>query len=190
MDINKTDTNQKLTDTNQKLTDAYTQVTLSQIKKERLKADLKENLEAGRLFSIPQSGRRLYLAKAATAAGLVLAMSCIGMTAHASYTLYRNTHLSVFFEKGVDQERIDEIGEEIKQIDGVAVCRFVDSDEAWESFQNEYLTPELSAAFEENPLADSYNYEVRITLDADVKQVKEALSELEGVRKVSGFWEE
>ena len=183
MDINKMDTNKMLTG-------AYTQVTLPQRKKDRLKANLKENLEAGRRFSIRQSGHKLYLAKAATAAGLVLALSCVGMTAHASYTLYQNTHLRVFFERNVDKEQIDEIGEEIRQIDGVAVCRFVGSDEAWESFQNEYLTPELSAAFEENPLIDSYNYEIRITLDADSGQVKEALSELDGVRQVSGFWEE
>lgn len=183
MDINKMDTNKKLTD-------AYKQVALSPIEKDRLKANLRENLEAGRRFSIRQSGHRLYLAKAATAAGLVLALSCIGMTAHASYTLYQNTHLRVFFERDIDKEQIDEIGEEIKQIDGVAVCRFVGSDEAWESFQSEYLTPELSAAFEENPLIDSCNYEIRITLDADAWHVKEALSELEGVRQVSGFWEE
>ena len=183
MDINKLDNNKKLTD-------AYTQVSLSQMNKDRLKADLKENLEAGQRFPVRQSGHRLYLAKAATAAGLVLALSCVGMTAHASYTLYQNTHLRVFFEGDVDEEQVDKIGEEIRKIDGVAVCRFVGSDEAWESFQNEYLTPELSAAFEENPLVDSYNYEIRITLDADAGQVKEALSELEGVRKVSGFWEE
>lgn len=183
MDINKIDTNKKLAN-------AYTQVALPQIKKDRLKANLKENLETGQHFSIRESGRKLYLAKAATAAGLVLALSCIGMTAHASYALYQNTHLSVFFERNVDKEQIDEIGEEIRQIDGVAVCRFVGSDEAWESFQSEYLTPELSAAFEENPLIDSYNYEIRITLDADAGQVKEAISELDGVRHVSGFWEE
>lgn len=183
MDINKMDANKKLTD-------AYTQIALSPIEKDKLKANLKENLEIGRRFSIRQSGHKLYLAKAATAAGLVLALSCIGMTAHASYTLYQNTHLSVFFEKNIDKEQIDEIGEKIRQIDGVAVCRFVGSDEAWESFHNEYLTPELSAVFEENPLIDSYNYEIRITLDADAGQVKEALSELDGVRLVSGFWEE
>lgn len=183
MDINKMDVNKKLID-------AYTQVALPQIKKDGLKANLKENLEAGRRFSVRQSGRRLYLAKAATAAGLVLALSCVGMTAHASYTLYQNTHLRVFFEGNIDKEQMDEIGEEIRRINGVAVCRFVGSDEAWESFQNEYLTSEMTAAFEENPLADSYNYEIRITLDADARQVKEALSELEGVRKVSGFWED
>lgn len=183
MDINKMDTNKKLTD-------AYTQIALSQIKKDRLKANLKENLETERRISIRQSGYKLYLAKAATAAGLLLALSCIGMTAHASYTIYQNTHLRVFFERNIDKEQIDEIGEEIRQIDGVAVCRFVGSDEAWESFQSEYLTPELSAAFEENPLIDSYNYEIRIALDADAWQIKEALSGIEGVRQVSGFWEE
>lgn len=183
MDVNKMEADKKLTD-------AYTQVALSTIEKDRLKTNLKRNLEAGRRLSIRQSGHKLYLAKAATAAGLVLALSCIGMTAHASYTLYQNTHLRVFFERNVDKEQIEEIGEKIKQIDGVAMCRFVGSDEAWEDFQSGYLTPELSAAFEENPLMDSYNYEIRITLDADVWQVKEALSELEGVRQVSGFWEE
>lgn len=183
MDINKMDANKKLID-------VYTQIALPQTKKDGMKANLKENLEAGRRFSIRQGGHRLYLAKAATAAGLVLALSCIGMTAHASYTLYQNTHLRVFFEGNVGKEQIDEIGEEIREIDGVAVCRFVGPDEAWESFQSEYLTPELSVAFDENPLIDSYNYEIRITLDADAEQVKEALSELEGVRHVSGFWEE
>ena len=174
------------------LADSYGRITLSYAGKDRLKTNIRENLEAGRHYSFFRypGGRRLYLAKATTAAGLVLALSCVGMTAHASYTLYQNTHLRVFFEKSVDQQQIDRLGEEIRQIDGVAVCRFVGADEAWKDFQGEYLTPELADAFEENPLSDSYNYEIRITLDADAKQIKETLSELEGVHKVSGFWEE
>lgn len=174
------------------LADSYGRITLSPVGKERLKANIRENLGAGRRFSFfkYQGGRRLYLAKAATAAGLVLALSCVGMTAHASYTLYQSTHLRVFFERGVDQQQIDRLGDEIRRTDGVAACRYVNADEAWKDFQEEYLTSELAEAFEENPLADSYNYEIRITLDADAERIKEALSELEGVRSVSGFWEE
>ena len=66
--------------------------------------------------------------------------------------------VTVFFEKGIEQDKIDEIGKEIKKRPEVAKYDFVSADEAWKDFQKEYFKGNKEAAegFEEdNPLANS-----------------------------------
>ena len=46
--------------------------------------------------------------------------------------------VTVFFEKGIEQDKIDEIGKEIKKRPEVAKYDFVSADEAWKDFQKEY----------------------------------------------------
>ena len=43
--------------------------------------------------------------------------------------------VTVFFEKGIEQDKIDEIGKEIKKRPEVAKYDFVSADEAWKDFQ-------------------------------------------------------
>ena len=45
--------------------------------------------------------------------------------------------VTVFFEKGIEQDKIDEIGKEIKKRPEVAKYDFVSADEAWKDFQKE-----------------------------------------------------
>ena len=44
--------------------------------------------------------------------------------------------------------------------------------------------------FTSNPLADSDNFRVGVAIDADAEEMKELIGELDGVRLVSGLWEE
>ena len=47
--------------------------------------------------------------------------------------------VTVFFDEGISDERIREIGEEIDKRPEVSKEVFVSADEAWESFEEEYL---------------------------------------------------
>ena len=75
-------------------------------------------------------------------------------------------------------------------MDGVVSCRYIDSDTAWKTFGETYLTPELMEGFTENPLADSANFRIGVALNVDAEQMKALIEELDGVRIVSGLWEE
>lgn len=129
--------------------------------------------------------RKIRLVPAAVCMLLILAT--VSMTAYAAYV---NGHLNVFFEKDITMEQLHDIEKELLQMEGVVSCRYIDSDTAWKSFGEEYLTPELMESFEENPLADSENFRVGISLDADAEEIKARIRELDGVRHVSGLWEE
>ncbi len=74
-------------------------------------------------------------------------------------------------------------------MEGIYAVRFISAEEAWESFATEYLTDELKAAFPENPLTDSFNYQVTISLNANTKKVREQINRLEGVRHTSNLYE-
>ncbi|HKM03422.1 MAG TPA: permease-like cell division protein FtsX [Lachnospiraceae bacterium] len=74
-------------------------------------------------------------------------------------TAQEGVSVSVFFDKGISDERMAEIGEMINRRIEVSRVEFVSADEAWESFKDDYLG-EYSDGFTENPIADSANYSV------------------------------
>ena len=91
----------------------------------------------------------------------------------------------MFFEQDITPEQFKAIEEELRQLEGISSCRYVSSDDAWKEFAEAYLTQELVSAFDGNPLADSANFEVGILLNADVREIKAYIEELDGVRLVS-----
>lgn len=139
----------------------------------------------GRDAGIPRRTRNTRIAVAAACMLLVLTTS--GMTAHAVYV---NKHLNVFFETGITEDALHRIEAQLLQLDGVVSCRYIDADTAWKTFGENYLTPEMMEAFDENPLAESASFRVGVSLDADAERMKTLIGELDGVRLVSGLWEE
>lgn len=94
----------------------------------------------------------------------------------------------VLFDEETTDERIKEIGSELEGHEGVAEVKYVSSEEAWETFQKDYLgdNPELAEGFaDDNPLANSDNYEVYLTNVESQQDVVEFAESLEGVRKVN-----
>ena len=85
--------------------------------------------------------------------------------------------VTVFFDEGIAQERIEQIGELIDKRIEVSKKEFISADEAWESFKEEYLG-EYADGFTENPLADSASYEIYLN---DVSMQPALVSYLEGV---------
>ena len=71
--------------------------------------------------------------------------------------------IQVFFDKGLSEDKIQEIANNNFITEDVKSIRFISSDEAWDTFKTEYFDDkaELAEAFaNDNPLADSASYEI------------------------------
>ncbi|MBD5508780.1 MAG: hypothetical protein HDR05_12245 [Lachnospiraceae bacterium] len=125
-----------------------------------------------------------------TAAVLIATFAIlISGTTSFAYNIYQEKNLAVFMESDLSRAEIDRIGEQLSQIPGISSCHFLSGDEAWGEFSSTYLDAELTAAFAENPLADSFNYRLSVRLDADTEKVREEIAQLAGVRLVQNLEE-
>ena len=88
--------------------------------------------------------------------------------------------VTVFFDEGISEEKIAEIGVLIDKRMKVSKKVFISADEAWESFKEEYLG-EYADGFTENPLADSASYEIYLS---DVSMQPALVTYLEGVNGI------
>ena len=71
--------------------------------------------------------------------------------------------VTVFFDAGISEQRIEEIGDLIKQRVEVSHCEYTSADEAWESFKDVYFDGNEDAASSfagDNPLANSASYSI------------------------------
>lgn len=96
--------------------------------------------------------------------------------------------ITVFFDEGLDQDKIDNIGKELSKCDGVLDVEYVSADQAWDSFQEEYFGEDSSLAEgfkDDNPLANSDNYAVYMQDVSKQDDVVKFAEGLEGVRKVN-----
>ena len=88
--------------------------------------------------------------------------------------------VTVFFDEGISEAKIAEIGVLIDKRMEVSKKVFISADEAWESFKEEYLG-EYADGFTENPLADSASYEIYLS---DVSMQPALVTYLEGVNGI------
>lgn len=96
--------------------------------------------------------------------------------------------VTVFFEKGIEQERIVEIGEEIRLRAEVSSVEFVSAEQAWNDYKEKYFEgkEELSEGFsQDNPLANSANYQIYLSDVSMQGALVSYLEALEGVRQVN-----
>lgn len=96
--------------------------------------------------------------------------------------------ITVFFNEDATQEQKDKIGEELKKEDGVLEVNYISAEEAWNKFQDDYFgdSKEAAEGFKnDNPLANSDNYEVYMSDVSKQKQVVSYAEKLDGVRKVN-----
>ena len=85
--------------------------------------------------------------------------------------------VTVFFDEGISDERIAEIGSLIEKRAEVSHINFVSADAAWESFKDDYLG-------EYNPLPNSANYEVYLNDVSMQDSLVTYVESLDGVRRV------
>lgn len=89
----------------------------------------------------------------------------------------------VFFDEGIEDERIEEIGTMIQRRAEVSKINYVSADEAWETFKEDYLG-EYSEGFTENPLEGSSNYEIYLSDVSMQPTLVSYLESIDGVREV------
>lgn len=96
--------------------------------------------------------------------------------------------ITVFFKEDATQAQKDKIGEDLKKEDGVLEVNYISAEEAWNKFQDDYFgdSKEAAEGFKnDNPLANSDNYEVYMSDVSKQKKVVAYAESLEGVRKVN-----
>ncbi len=100
--------------------------------------------------------------------------------------LEQKVGVTVYFEKNIVQDKIDEIEKIIKENKQVKSIKFTSAKEAWDEFQKDYFKedPDLASGFKKNPLANSASFTIYLknikSQDAFVKAVKK----IDGIRKV------
>ncbi|MGN0243976.1 MAG: permease-like cell division protein FtsX [Lachnospiraceae bacterium] len=96
--------------------------------------------------------------------------------------------ISVFFEKGITEQKRLKIGEAIEDRMEVSTCTYISPEEAWAIFSEEFKDedPELIAGFEDdNPLINSASYEIHLNDITKHDEFVRFVTALDGVRKVN-----
>lgn len=92
--------------------------------------------------------------------------------------------VTVFFDEGLGDEKIKEIGDLIAKRTEVSKINYVSADDAWNSFKEEYLG-EYAEGFTENPLADSANYEIYLNDVSMQQSLVTFLESVQGIREIN-----
>lgn len=114
-------------------------------------------------------------------------ITAIGSTSYAAYNAYQEKQLAIFMDYDLTQEEKAALGDQLAQMPEISSCRYISGDEAWEEFKAAYLSEEIATTIEAegNPLENSDNYEVSVRLGADTQAVRDRISRLDGVRKIT-----
>lgn len=103
---------------------------------------------------------------------------------HVVRTAEEGVSVTVFFDEGISDERIREIGDLISKRVEVREVKFKSAEEVWEEFSVEYLG-EYADGFTENPLEDSANYEIYLSDVSMQSALVTYLESVDGVRQVN-----
>lgn len=144
------------------------------------------NIKRNKLFSI---------ASMCTIAACIFLISIIfSIIINVNYIekqVEQNLGITIFFDNGLSQEKIDAIGEIIKADKRVEKYEYTSAEEAWEGFKEKYLADagdDVAKAFaNENPLANSASYTVFLNTIEDQDAFVASMKKVEGVREVKHF---
>jgi cell division transport system permease protein len=145
-------------------------------------------------YTLGQGFRNLFRNKWFTLASIATISACLflfgifyAIVMNFQYivkTAEEGVSVTVFFDEGIDDTRIQEIGEMISRRPEVSAINFVSAEEAWDSFKEEYLG-DYADGFTENPLADSANYEIYLNDVSMQSALVTYLESLDGIRLVN-----
>lgn len=93
--------------------------------------------------------------------------------------------VTVFFDEGISEEKISEIGTLIEKRAEVSHVNYVSAAEAWDSFKGEYLGEYAEGFEEDNPLKDSANYEIYLNDVSMQESLVTYLESVEGIRQIN-----
>ena len=93
--------------------------------------------------------------------------------------------VTVFFDEDLSPEEIQSIGAQIQARSEVSEIKFVSSDEAWNSFKEDYLGEYADGYEGDNPLEGSENYEIYLNDVAKQPELVNWLNSVPGIREVN-----
>ena len=141
-------------------------------------------------YTLRQGVRNLFRNKWFTLASIATISSCLFLFGlfYAIVTNFQyivknaqeGVAVSVLFEEGTTDVRMQEIGEMILRRTEVSEISFVSAEEAWEEFKTEYLG-DYADGFTENPLANSAHYDIYLN---DVSMQSALVTYLESVADI------
>ena len=104
----------------------------------------------------------------------------------AMRTVEESLPIVVYFDKEATQKDKDNIERNLLQREDVLEVNYISAEEGWNEFKKVYFGEDSEAltGFEENPLADSDNFEVYLKSVESQEEVVKFAEELKGVRKV------
>ncbi len=103
---------------------------------------------------------------------------------HVVKTAEEGVSVTVFFDDGLEDERIREIGDMISKRVEVRDIQFKSAEEVWNEFKVDYLG-EYADGFTENPLENSANYEIYLSDVSMQSALVTYLESIDGVRLVN-----
>lgn len=145
-------------------------------------------------YTLRQGFRNIFRNKLFTLASIATISSCLFLFGlfYAIVTNFQNivrtaekgVAVTVFFDNGLEDSRIQQIGEMIARRPEVSEIHYVSAEEAWEEFKTEYLG-EYADGFTENPLANSAHYQIFLSDVSMQSALVTYLESVTGVRKVN-----
>lgn len=145
-------------------------------------------------YTLRQGVRNLFRNKLFTLASIATISACLFLFGlfyaivtnfqHIVRNAEKGVSVSVFFDEGVEDSRIQQIGEMIMRRTEVADVVYVSADEAWEEFKGDYLKG-YEDGFTENPLAGSAHYNIYLSDVSMQPALVTYLESMEGVRQVN-----
>ena len=150
------------------------------------------------VYSIKQGLKNIYRNKMFSLASMATMAACVFLLGlflaiamnfqHIIKEAEEGVSVTVFFDEGLSEEQITQIGENIKKRAEVSQIRYISAEEAWTSFQKDYFKnmPELAEGFkDDNPLSNSANYEIFMNDVSMQKALVTYLESMEGIRQVN-----
>lgn len=102
------------------------------------------------------------------------------------HSIEEGVSVTVFFDKGVTEAEMTEIGKKIQAKESVNRIEFVSAEQAWKDYKKIYFEgrEELAQGFTENPLANSAHYQVYLKDVSKQDQLVDEIKAIAGVREV------
>lgn len=149
-------------------------------------------------YTIKQGLRNIWKNKMFSLASIATMTACIFLFG-LFYTIVTNFQsmvkdaeegvaVTVFFDEGISQDKIDEIGEMIHLRAEVSRYEYISADDAWESFKEVYFEGNEKAAESfagDNPLANSASFAIYMNDISMQDTLVTYLESVEGIREVN-----
>ncbi|MCR5735691.1 MAG: permease-like cell division protein FtsX [Lachnospiraceae bacterium] len=146
-------------------------------------------------YTCKQGFKNIFRNKMFSLATIATIASCIflfglfyAIVVNVQYTVKEaetNVAVTVFFDEGITDERIQEIGNEIQKRPEVSSVVFVSAEEAWNSFKDDYLGEYADGYEGDNPLEGSENYEIYMNDVSKQHSLVAYLETVDGIREIN-----